>query len=186
MTYNIKKSLDRLVIEPFGGSAGNLLAGAKKLPCMLGRSGVVAASAKQEGDGATPSGAWPCRKLYYRPDRLQPPPTGLPSIPLAPDDLWCDDPGHSAYNQPVKAPFAGNHETLWRADGRYDLIVVLGYNDDPPVAGLGSAIFFHLMEADHGPTAGCIAVERQHMMDLLPVIGPHTVMVVKQASGGCP
>ena len=49
-----------------------------------------------------------------------------------------DDP---AYNQPVRLPYPASAEPLWRDDRVYDLIVVLGYNDDPVVAGAG---FGHL------------------------------------------
>ena len=35
--------------------------------CALGRGGIVAD--KREGDGGTPAGIWPLRRLLYRPDR---------------------------------------------------------------------------------------------------------------------
>jgi L,D-peptidoglycan transpeptidase YkuD (ErfK/YbiS/YcfS/YnhG family) len=59
---------------------------------------------------------------------------------------------------------------LWRNDEAYDVIVVLGQNDAPPVPGAGSAIFFHLYEGR--PTAGCIAVDRADMVRLLPLLQP--------------
>jgi len=46
--------------------------------CALGRSGVTPAESKREGDGATPLGAWPMRCVYWRPDRLARPQSGLP------------------------------------------------------------------------------------------------------------
>ena len=99
--------------------------------CSLGSGGVR--RDKREGDGATPAGEFPLRQAFYRPDRLAAPPaTGLPRRPLRPDDGWCDDPASSSYNQPVKLPFPASHERLWREDGLYDLVVVVGYNDDPP------------------------------------------------------
>ena len=136
--------------------------------CTLGRGGVTAAERKREGDGCTPLGVWPLRRLLHRADREAPPPTRLPVLAISPDDGWCDDPRDGAYNRPVKLPYGAGCERMWRDDGLYDLVVVLGHNDDPPRPGLGSAIFLHLMREDAGPTQGCIALSR---LDLLAVIG---------------
>ena len=62
------------------------------------------------------------------------------------------------YNRPVRLPYPASYEKLWRDDALYDVVVVLGYNDDPPVAGRGSAVFLHLALPDYGPTAGCVAL----------------------------
>jgi len=122
---------------------------------------------KSEGDGATPVGCFPLRLVFYRADRMGAPTTNLPVTAIAPDDGWCDDPGHRLYNRPVKLPFEASHERLWRDDGIYDVIVVLGHNDDPPRPGLGSAIFLHLARPDFAPTEGCVALARQDLLDLL-------------------
>jgi L,D-peptidoglycan transpeptidase YkuD (ErfK/YbiS/YcfS/YnhG family) len=47
---------------------------------------------------------------------------------------------------------------MWRADRLYDLVLVIGYNDDPVVPGKGSAMFLHLARPDFGPTEGCVAL----------------------------
>ncbi|KAF0143237.1 MAG: hypothetical protein FD153_536 [Rhodospirillaceae bacterium] len=122
---------------------------------------------KHEGDGATPAGCWPLQRVLYRPDRLLLPVTDLPVSALAPDDGWCDDPGHDAYNRPVKRPFSASHEPLWRTDVLYDVIVVLGYNDSPPRPGRGSAIFLHCATPTYDSTAGCVAVARSDLLHLL-------------------
>ncbi len=140
--------------------------------CALGRSGVTPALAKREGDGASPLGLWPMRQVYYRPDRLERPATLLPVEALIPEAGWCDDPASPLYNRPVLLPFAPRHETLWREDHVYDLIVVLGYNDDPVIPGKGSAIFLHLAREDYSPTEGCVACARQDLLGLLAVARP--------------
>jgi L,D-peptidoglycan transpeptidase YkuD (ErfK/YbiS/YcfS/YnhG family) len=127
----------------------------------------VAADAKREGDGASPIGSWPVRRVWYRADRGPPPETGLPVIALQPDDGWCDAPDHAAYNRRVPLPFPVSHERLWREDGVYDLIVELGYNDDPPVAGRGSAIFMHIAREDYVPTEGCVALAQADLRAVL-------------------
>ncbi len=131
-------------------------------PCAIGSGGLR--HDKSEGDGATPTGCWPVRRILYRADRLSLPPTVLPHDPLGRDDGWCDDPKDPHYNTQVTRPYAGHHERLWRRDGIYDCIVVLGYNDDPPVPGAGSAIFLHLARHGYPATEGCVALARDHLM----------------------
>lgn len=122
----------------------------------LGRGGVRAD--KLEGDGATPLGLLPLRRVLYRADRVRRPRAVVPVSPLAPQDGWCDDPASKDYNRPLRLPHPDRHEALWRDDALYDVIVVLGWNDAPPVPGRGSAIFLHVARPDGGPTEGCIAL----------------------------
>jgi L,D-peptidoglycan transpeptidase YkuD (ErfK/YbiS/YcfS/YnhG family) len=140
--------------------------GARLFPCAVGRSGL--ARNKREGDGATPIGCFTMRYLLFRPDRLDAPQTaGLPVRALAPQHAWCDDPADPHYNQPVNLPFAASHEVMWREDGLYDLVVVLGYNDDPVVPERGSAIFLHIGHEDLPPTEGCVAMRRADLLQIL-------------------
>ncbi|WP_083901201.1 L,D-transpeptidase [Azospirillum sp. B4] len=134
-------------------------------PCVIGQGGVIAD--KREGDGGTPVGRFPLRRVLYRPDRVPAPATALPVAALAPTDGWCDDPTHPDYNRPVTLPFAAGHEVMWRDDAVYDIVVVLGHNDDPPVPGLGSAIFMHLTRPDRAATAGCTALDAADLRLLL-------------------
>jgi L,D-peptidoglycan transpeptidase YkuD (ErfK/YbiS/YcfS/YnhG family) len=122
---------------------------------------------KQEGDGATPAGLLPLRRVLYRADRVARPRTPVPVMPLAPHDGWCDDPSHADYNRPIRLPHEGRHEALWRADAVYDVIGVLGWNDAPVVRGMGSAIFLHRVRPDFSPTEGCIALPLPDLLALL-------------------
>lgn len=153
-------------------SKGRFAAGSRQMPCAIGRSGMVAAADKREGDGASPIGIWPIRQVLYRPDKGPAPTTALPVRPIAEDDGWCDAPDDPAYNRPVKRPYAASHEALWREDDVYDLVVVLGHNDDPPVPGLGSAIFLHLARPGYEPTEGCIALSRADLEAVLAMAKP--------------
>jgi L,D-peptidoglycan transpeptidase YkuD (ErfK/YbiS/YcfS/YnhG family) len=137
----------------------------RPLRCAIGRGGFSAA--KREGDGATPVGAWPMRRLLWRPDRLERPPTALPTRPIARADGWCDDPGSPDYNQPIALPAAARHERLWRRDRVYDLVVVLGYNDAPVRSGRGSAVFLHVARRGFLPTEGCVALRRADLLSVL-------------------
>jgi L,D-peptidoglycan transpeptidase YkuD (ErfK/YbiS/YcfS/YnhG family) len=71
-------------------------------------------------------------------------------------------------------PHAGRCETLWRDDGLYDLLAVIGWNDDPPAAGLGSAIFLHVAHeggAGLEPTEGCVALRKDDLKTVFARIG---------------
>ena len=148
-------------------SDGQLDIGDRKVRCALGPAGVKPAADKREGDLASPIGVWPIRELLYRPDRAAPPRTALPSRPISQDDGWCDDAADPAYNRPGKLPYPASAETMWREDGLYDLVVVLGHNDDPVVPGFGSCIFLHIAKPHYAPTHGCVAVARPDLEELL-------------------
>jgi L,D-peptidoglycan transpeptidase YkuD (ErfK/YbiS/YcfS/YnhG family) len=151
---------------------GRLFGEGISMPCALGRSGIR--TAKREGDGATPRAVLPLRRVWWRGDRLKLPGTGLPMVRTAPDDLWCDAPDDRRYNRPVTAPCTASHEAMWREDGLYDVVVELGWNDDPPIKGRGSAIFMHIARPGFLPTEGCVALRRRDMLRLLPRLGPNT------------
>jgi len=157
---------------------GWLLFRGRRLRCALGRGGVRPAAEKREGDGATPAGRFPLRRVLYRPDKEKPPGGPLPRAPIAREDGWCDDPRDAAYNRPVRLPYPASAEELWRRDDLYDLVVVLGHNDDPPLPGLGSAIFLHLCRPDFAPTAGCVALPRAELRALLAELPAEAVLEV--------
>jgi L,D-peptidoglycan transpeptidase YkuD (ErfK/YbiS/YcfS/YnhG family) len=138
-----------------------------KVACALGKGGVLPAHVKREGDGASPNGAWPIRRVMWRADKITAPITALPLAPIRPADGWCDAAADPRYNEAITHPYPASAEHLWRDDDVYDVIVVLGYNDDPVVAGKGSAIFLHVARPDYSPTAGCVAVA---LPDLLAVL----------------
>ncbi len=143
-------------IQAIVQSDGWLLLRGEPIRAALGRGGVR--THKQEGDGATPTGPLPVRRVLYRADRGLPPVCSVPIEPLAPDDGWCDDPAHADYNRMVRLPHEARSEELWRGDAIYDLIGVLGWNDAPVRRGWGSAIFLHVARPDYAPTDGCVAL----------------------------
>ena len=145
-------------------------------PAACGRGGV--SLDKHEGDGASPAGTFPLLAAYYRPDRVRPPPTGLTLRALRPDDGWVDDPADPNYNRLVRLPYPAGHEALWREDGLYDLVVVIGYNSAPPLPGRGSAIFLHVAAPDLAPTEGCIAIAGDVLLRVLRLLGPGSTITI--------
>jgi L,D-peptidoglycan transpeptidase YkuD (ErfK/YbiS/YcfS/YnhG family) len=138
----------------------------------VGRSGI--AEKRAEGDGVSPIGCWPIRRVLYRPDKIKAPLSVFPTAVIAPDDGWCDAPDHPAYNRPVKLPFSASHEEMWRRDDLYDIVVVLGQNDDPVIPGAGSAVFLHVASDGYGPTAGCASMTRADLQAFLALARPDT------------
>jgi len=61
----------------------------------------------------------------------------------------------------------------------YDVVVVLGYNDDPPVPGKGSAIFMHIAREGYTGTAGCIALSLPDLLEVLKAATPETRVCVE-------
>jgi L,D-peptidoglycan transpeptidase YkuD (ErfK/YbiS/YcfS/YnhG family) len=162
-------------------SDGMLQFGGLRFRCALGKGGVLPEAEKREGDGATPLGRYPLRQVFYRPDRMAAPQTRLPLQALTPQDGWCDDPHDPAYNRFVALPYAASHEKLWREDAVYDVIVAVGHNDDPPVPGLGSAIFMHVARPDYSGTEGCVALALPDLLALLAVLRPITQIDLRAA-----
>jgi L,D-peptidoglycan transpeptidase YkuD (ErfK/YbiS/YcfS/YnhG family) len=153
-------------------AAGMLHAPSCSIACTIGRSGACRAEDKREGDGRTPLGTWPLRCILFRPGRAAPPPgLSLPWRWIGDDDGWSDDIADPAYNRPVRHPHPFSAEHLAREDGLYDVILVLGHNDTPPVPGLGSAIFLHCSIGGK-PTEGCVAIPKDALLALLPDLEP--------------
>ncbi|MCK8781356.1 L,D-transpeptidase [Rhizobium sp. NTR19] len=142
----------------------------------LGRSGTTCL--KREGDGATPIASMRLLYGFTRGERVRLPPTGLPMKRIKADMLWCDQPDHPSYNQLVKAPFKPSHEEMKRADGLYDVCLVLDWNITSRRRHRGSAIFFHLIKPGYQPTAGCVAVSLRDMKRLLPFLRKGTLVRV--------
>lgn len=153
---------------------GVLVCGGQKYDCALGRSGVT--SDKREGDGGTPLGSFPLRQVFYRADRVARPETALETRELTPETGWSEDPARDDYNRLVtldpQAPAVEGIDRMTRDDHVYDITVIIGYNDDPPVKGRGSAIFMHVARPGYTPTAGCIALAESDLRQVLRRLGP--------------
>jgi L,D-peptidoglycan transpeptidase YkuD (ErfK/YbiS/YcfS/YnhG family) len=172
-------TLDRITVTALPGapSLGRLEAGGRVIRCALGRGGIR--RGKREGDGVTPAGVHPLRRLWYRSDRHSHPPTMLPVRRIGAEDGWCDAPGDRNYNRSVRLPYAGSHEAMRRRDGLYDHVVEIGFNDARRVQGGGSAIFLHVARPGFLPTEGCIAIAAGELRKLLPRLGPRTRIVIR-------
>ena len=148
-------------------------------PARIGRGGITAT--KREGDGATPAGRHRFTGLLYRPDRVARGTLPDWAKPMDRGLLWCDDPDHEDYNHPVAAPFAASHERMRRIDPQYDVVLLTDWNWPEARAGRGSAIFVHVRRGPGHPTAGCVALRRDHLLWIARRIRHDSRLVVPAA-----
>jgi L,D-peptidoglycan transpeptidase YkuD (ErfK/YbiS/YcfS/YnhG family) len=159
-----------------GASRGVLLAGARAIPVVLGRSGIAAN--KREGDGATPRGRFGLIRLWWRADRLPRPRTRLPARRIDRALAWCENPADRRYNRPFRRSANEPGDRLWREDRLYDLVIEISHNACPRVAGRGSAVFLHVARPDRSGTAGCVALDGKDLQRLLRRLGPRTRIII--------
>jgi|EP01033_Poteriospumella_lacustris_P005158 L,D-peptidoglycan transpeptidase YkuD (ErfK/YbiS/YcfS/YnhG family) len=187
LANSVHNSTD-IVVTWLGGHDCTLEFLGQKLRCALGKNGVT--RRKREGDGMTPIGSFPLRRAFYRQDK-----TNTPCFSVAPhlnceatqtDFGWIDAPSDAMYNQFVRLPYKGgsvSHENLFLDDSAvYDLLAVIGYNDDPVVPYAGSAIFFHVASEGYGATAGCVSLALVDLAFVLSQATPATRFVVTDGS----
>lgn len=143
------------------------------LPARLGRSGFSADH--HEGDGTTPAGSFPLTGIMGR----QPDPGVRFSYrQLVPGDCWVSDASSSSYNQLVTAsPCVKPNEDMYAIGiGPYRYLATVGYNVDPIVPGLGSAIFLHRHQYDSAgrtvATSGCVSLSEADLLAVLRWLDP--------------
>ena len=140
--------------------------------CSIGKKGLT--KKKIEGDKKTPIGTFSLGNLYYRPDRNLKPLTKLRCIKITEVMGWCDDiKSKKKYNKLINVSQKVRHEKLYRKDHKYDLMIVINYNNKKTKIGKGSAIFLHLTK-NYRPTAGCIALKKKDFLILSKLINKKT------------
>jgi L,D-peptidoglycan transpeptidase YkuD (ErfK/YbiS/YcfS/YnhG family) len=162
---------------PGARTRGLLRAGPFAWPVALGRGGILAN--KREGDGGTPRGKFRPLRLWWRSDRHPRPPTGLPVRRITAFDAWCEDPADHRYNRPIGVPAGEPGDRLRRQDHLYDFIIEIDHNTRPRIAGRGSAVFLHLARPGLAPTAGCVAMPKSRLRQLLKNLGVRTKINIR-------
>jgi L,D-peptidoglycan transpeptidase YkuD (ErfK/YbiS/YcfS/YnhG family) len=127
---------------------------------------------KKERDGRAPAGIFRIGKIYTE-DSALPSGASFPFRQITKADAWIDDPAHPDYNKHVVIPDPENppawfeKQKMRHGDFAYRWLIEVRHNSDPPVAGDGSAIFFHIRRGVTRPTAGCTTMAEE---DLVRVI----------------
>jgi L,D-peptidoglycan transpeptidase YkuD (ErfK/YbiS/YcfS/YnhG family) len=138
---------------------------------VAGRNGMASGGTKREGDGKTPSGTYPLELAFGYARTIN---TRMPYRQATKEDIWVDDVNSPDYNRWVKrgATDAASFEELRRDDNLYKYGIVIGYNTNPVVRGLGSAIFVHVWKNSKTPTSGCVAMAKDDLVRLLAWLDP--------------
>ncbi len=149
----------------------------EQFQCAVGLNGLT--ENKHEGDLSTPIGTFHFEKIYYRVDRLGSKKFIIDSSIIKKNDGWCDDQNSDFYNQHIQFPFQESAEHLYRDDHIYDIICVLNYNTSPIIPGRGSAIFLHIAKPGFLGTEGCIALEKEALIEIATNLTADSTIVIK-------
>tara|TARA_R110002096_G_scaffold215310_12_gene403164 strand:- start:15258 stop:16004 length:747 start_codon:yes stop_codon:yes gene_type:complete len=181
-----KGTLQRYVKE----AEGNWKRVEASVPVVVGRAGLgwgrglhpeptEKEQGKREGDGRAPAGIFELGTGFgYAPEF-----SGNPKLRYRQStgiDLFVDNPESPDYNRWVQwngtkeKNFEAKPEDRWgsfermrRDDHLYEFGVVIRHNMDPSKPGAGSAIFLHVWRSPDHPTAGCTAMSREDLTELL-------------------
>jgi L,D-peptidoglycan transpeptidase YkuD (ErfK/YbiS/YcfS/YnhG family) len=156
-----------------GGSAIPVLFGKNGLAWGTGLAGQGEAGLrKKERDGRAPAGVFRIGKIYTY-DAQLPGGAKFPFRQVTEADAWVDDPTHPDYNRHLVIPDPANpppwfeKQKMRHNDFAYRWLIEIRHNSDPPVAGDGSAIFFHIRRGETRPTAGCTTMAEDDLVKLI-------------------
>ena len=139
---------------------------------------------KAEGDGRAPAGAFALTRVF---GKASAPKSLLPSARTSPGLVCIDDVTHPAYNRVVDWPKTAvpayrSAEQMVRKDALYDVVVVVDFNHaerDGAERGAGSCVFLHVWRGADKGTAGCTAMARASLDDVVAWLdaSKHPVLV---------
>jgi L,D-peptidoglycan transpeptidase YkuD (ErfK/YbiS/YcfS/YnhG family) len=155
---------------------------APPVPVLFGRQGLAWGSGlagqnesglrKVERDGRAPAGVFKIGKIYTY-DAQLPAGADFPFHQVTTADAWIDDVKHPEYNRFVRIPDPANppawfaKQKMRHNDFAYRWLVEVRHNSDPPVAGAGSAIFFHIRRGVSRPSAGCTTMAETDLVKMI-------------------
>ena len=123
---------------------------------------------KKEGDGKSPAGIFKLGDVFsYHPTNN----LHMPFVQVDTNFYCVDDVASSYYNTLIvndtaKVAF-NSFEYMKRRDDLYEYGVWVLHNSNPVVAGNGSCIFIHIWRNANSGTAGCTAMPKEHILQLI-------------------
>ena len=169
------------------------------VPVLYGKNGLVwgrgvlgteePGAHKAEKDKRAPAGVFRIGKIYTYDPQL-PKGSAYPYRTVTNADAWIDDPSLPQYNQhvviedPANPPAWFDKQKMRHGDFAYRWLVEIRHNSDPPVAGAGSAIFFHIRRGPQRPSAGCTTMAEENLVTLIRWLraekNPHYVLLPRE------
>ena len=164
------------------GRGGDWTVVAPAVPVLFGRKGIAWGSGlagqkenglrKAERDGRAPAGVFRIGKIYTY-DAQLPAGSDFPFHQVTTADAWIDDVSHPDYNRFLTIPDPANpppwfaKQKMRHNDFAYRWLVEIRHNSDPPLAGAGSAIFFHIRRGVNRPSVGCTTMAESELVKLI-------------------
>lgn len=129
---------------------------------------------KIEGDGKAPAGIFKLGTAFGYGEKA-PQGSQFPWRQATVNDFFVDDTRSPDYNRWIRLEgdpaWAEDRwqsfEKMRRDDSLYEYGITVEHNTDPIVPGAGSAIFLHVWKGPGHPTAGCTAMAKENLIDLL-------------------
>lgn len=129
----------------------------ENIPVQLGRNGISLPENKREGDGYTPAGFFPIKRIAGKQKREI---RNLEYTEVSKAHFWSNNPKSKNYNQLIDHYEKGS---IPLGDSYiYDLFIVIEHNTKPALPGFGSMIFLHVWKDDK-PTSGCVGLDASKM-----------------------
>jgi L,D-peptidoglycan transpeptidase YkuD (ErfK/YbiS/YcfS/YnhG family) len=126
---------------------------------------------KVERDKRAPAGVFAIGKIYTY-DTALPEGANYPFHTITERDAWIDDPSLPEYNRhvvvdPKNPPPWFEKQKMRLNDPPHRWLVEIRHNADPPVAGAGSAIFFHIQRGPDRASAGCTVMTQPSIVQII-------------------
>jgi L,D-peptidoglycan transpeptidase YkuD (ErfK/YbiS/YcfS/YnhG family) len=126
---------------------------------------------KVERDKRAPAGVFSIGKIYTY-DTALPEGANYPFHTITERDAWIDDPTLPEYNKhvvidPKNPPPWFEKQRMRLNDPPHRWLIEIRHNADPPVAGAGSAIFFHIQRGHDRTSAGCTVMTPSSIVQII-------------------
>lgn len=149
------------------------------IPVVVGKNGMAQGN-KKEGDGRTPMGVYDIGPAFGF-AKTQPA-IKLPYVALTDTAVCVDDPQSQYYNRlldrkQIFKPDWHSGEQM-RTVPQYLIGSVIQYNQKNPIKSAGSCIFLHIWKNKNTGTAGCVAMQKSDLKEILQWLNPMKAPVI--------